>query len=83
MLDPTFWIFWQLFITFHLATYEVTTDAAGEAQVKEGYGQPDFSRPEWQSMYLWWEQDPHQAISASTVLDNLNQLFHEAGIETL
>lgn len=83
LLDATFWIFWQFYITFHLATYEVMVDATGEAQVKEGFGQPDFSNPEWQTLYVWWEQDPHQPISANTVLDNLNQLFFQAGIETL
>lgn len=83
LLDGTFWIFWQLYITFHLATFDVTVDGLGEVNVQEGLPQPDFSGQDWTNLYIWWDQDPHQPITANAVLESLNQILSKAGIDAM
>lgn len=83
LLDGTFWIFWQIFITFHVATFDVSIAESGEANIQEGLPQPDFSSQDWTHLYIWWDQDPRHPISSNAVLENLNQILQQAGVDTM
>lgn len=61
----------------------MTIDAEGNPELQAGMGQPDFNGQEWMSMYIWWEQEPHQPIASTSVLQNLNRMLRDAGVDTM